>query len=371
MPSSITFAIYLTVVWPVLWILIGQRLAPKNLGWSIGIAAASLGGFTLGVAMLSQIIPETVRLNLTPTQLYTQYGIIYDAGVTSSPTFWHHLLLSIPWLVVAFAIFKIMAGFFALRLKTRNFTPSPRKLQKRLNALSGKISGNPPELLIGDSSSKAFSSLNKVFISNDIVSALDDEKLDAVLAHEASHVKTKDIVSLWLWTISSSLAFVLPRKTSWSIFMTELEKKADKNAAKMIGSPFPVAEAIVSVARLSLPARCATNFASGDLEQRIEALVSQDGVQKSNKPAALLLAVALISTLVFTPAAWPTQSHNPIGGLSEAQYHTLIEGKAIALVKKSNNPQKPVSVKILPKEALKKAPNGEIFLDMTVTFGKL
>jgi Zn-dependent protease with chaperone function len=365
------FAIYLTIVWPVLWVLIGQRLAPKSLTWSVGITVASLGGFTLGAIILTQIIPETIRLNLTPTQLYTQYGVIYGAGVTLTPTFWHHLLLFVPFMVIIFAAIRIFVGFLALMHKTRAFKPTLHKLQKRINMLSHKNFQTPPRLLVGDSGVRAFSSLSKVYITNGIVTALDDEKLDAVLAHELSHVKTKDIILLWLWSIASSLAFVLPRKASWSIFMTELEKKADKNAATIIGSPFPVAEAIVSVARLSLSERCATNFASGDLEKRIEALVSGESKAKSNKPAALLVAIALMSTLIFIPAVWPTQNHNPISGMSETQYHTLLEGKAIALVKKSNNPQKPVSVKILPKEALKKAPNGEIFLDMTVTFGKL
>lgn len=370
MLDSITFAIYLTVVWPVLWILVGQRLAPKSLGWSIAVTAFSLGGFTLGTALLAHILPETIRLNLTPTKLYTQYGVIYDAGVSVSPSFWQHLLISIPWLIVAFVAIKISLGLLALKYKTRGFRQSSHKLQKRIDILSGKISQTPPRLLVGETNAHAFSSLSKVFISNEIVQALDDEKLDAVLAHEVSHVKTRDIVSLWLWTVTSSLAFVLPRKNSWSNFTTELEKKADKNAAQMIGSPFPVAEAIVSVARLSLPARCATNFASGNLEQRIEALVSTNDAAP-RRQTAFLVALALMATLVFVPAAWPKQSENMISGLSETQYHTLMEGKAIALVNKSNNPKNPVSVRLLPKEALKKAPNGAIYLDMTVKFGKM
>ncbi len=368
MENSLFFSLYLVLVWPVLWVLWGRSFASKGLLNSIFVAAMSLLGFFVGSYMLAQLLPGTLKLTLTPTPLLSSEGYIYGAAVQTQPTFWHYLVLLVPWAILTVVASRLAIGAVLLSKRTGSCKAAPTKLQCDIKRVSQIAQARPPKLLLTEGRTQAFSSLTKVFISKDIL-ALPSPQLDAIFAHEIAHIKRRDILSKWMWMLVGSVAVFVPSKFLWNRFSVEMEKSADRQAVQIIGSPVPLAEALLGVARMSQPVPMMANLGDGGLLERTQALLGPQKTVDTKKSFALAMVLSL--SLLLAPALWPQAEAPHIQGLSEWQAQQLIEGKLIAVVKPAKNGHEKTQISFYPKEAIKEDPFGRLYLDKRVNAGTL
>ena len=132
----------------------------------------------------------------------------------------------------------------------------------------------------------------RTYLSQGLLERIDPRDLESVMAHESSHIRRRD--PLRRLTASLGLAFHLPgiacvierRLTA------TLESAADADAARVLGDPLRVAEALVKLARLRM-ARLplAVGMLDSDLEFRVRELLTP--ATRPDRPAAgLLIAIA-------------------------------------------------------------------------------
>ena len=365
MVNSIALLIYLIIIWPTLWLFIASRLASKGLLQTTILTFISLLGFSIGIIMLAKLVPETTLLQLNPTGMVTQYGVIYGAGIQFQPTLWFYVILSIPWLIIGIVSVKLIIGLLLMRQKTKSFKLAPRYLQHELDLVASKFGLKGIKLYTGDQGLVAFSGTSSVYISNLIIRLLTLDQLEAAFAHELAHIKRHDLPSRWMMTLIGSLAFLIPTKHSWRNYIFETEKEADRLATTILGSPIPLAEALVKVAKKAMPVKMFANLSMPDyLTARTMALLEPQKPKKN--PQIVSMALSLALTLLIVPYFWPKPEIPNIPGLTENQAHELIEGKMFALVNQTHNPKNPIQVKLIPKDAIKMDSFGKLILDTRI-----
>lgn len=135
----------------------------------------------------------------------------------------------------------------------------------------------------------------RIFVSQGLLSAIDQRGLSTILAHERAHVRRRDPLRRLL--ASPALAFHLPGVAASleSDLARAHEYAADWEAAGSVGDAPGVAEALVQVARLQLvaaPAAAQSAAIGGaDLEARVQDLLC--AVDRRNAPGLAALCAAL------------------------------------------------------------------------------
>jgi Zn-dependent protease with chaperone function len=331
------------------------------------VTFCSLTGFTAGMTMLANLIPQTLKsIELTP-KFFSTSGTIFTAQLVTAQSSWHYIILAIPWLIIGLVIFRLALGFHFLRARTRGFSKVDPILQSRFDAIADRIGIKPVAVYVGSCMPVAFSDQSGVYLGKPIISSLPDEDVDAIIAHEFSHIRRKDVPARWLWLLTESLAFGFFSKKLSKTYLLDVEKKADREAVKVMGSPYPLAQALVSVARLSNS--FAVNFGGEDVTQRALALLEEE--QKQTAKPFPKIALAFCLTLLAAVVFWPQPVIPSIPGVSEADAHRLLEGKALAIMQKSGSQSNTVKIKLYPTEAIKQLPDGRIILDRRQTIGTL
>lgn len=137
--------------------------------------------------------------------------------------------------------------------------------------------------------------------------ALSPAEQNAVLAHEWGHLARRDPLVLMALQV---LTLAAPRRAAAELTRTWLEhaeRRADALAARDVGDPLLVAEALLRCARLGAAHRAlAVGWTGGSLEQRVQRLLADDGAAVSGSPdvglpEAMLLGAAAILALGTTP----------------------------------------------------------------------
>jgi heat shock protein HtpX len=168
-----------------------------------------------------------------------------------------------PWL---FLIGVFASGFMFLR---RFFGyVSMQRLQKRcgetadaqvltlVQELSEKagLSRYPRVLVLPRGVSGAFavgSRVPKILISRDLLEGLNAEELEGILAHEISHIASKDIqVVLAAGLLRDMVAWNPLAHVAYRKLGTDREFEADRRAAQLTGKPLAVASSLVRVCEL-------------------------------------------------------------------------------------------------------------------------
>ena len=129
--------------------------------------------------------------------------------------------------------------------------------------------------------------------------ALDADERGAVLAHEGAHLARRDP---WVLMAHRLLVSVGPASSGRALtraWLAGAELRADAIAAEEVGSE-RLASALVRCARLAsgVPP-LAPCWTGGQLERRIEALLSGEGVRSSSAPDAGLLDAAVVLALAL------------------------------------------------------------------------
>jgi len=110
----------------------------------------------------------------------------------------------------------------------------------------------PKLLVIRDAPSAAFTMgvwRPIVVLSEELVTALSEQELKGIIAHELGHVRRLDYVGRWVATILRDIMIWNPFAVLWySQLIEEQERASDEYAAELVGDPVEVASGLVEVA---------------------------------------------------------------------------------------------------------------------------
>lgn len=146
-----------------------------------------------------------------------------------------------------------------------------------------------------------------IIISRGLINALDNEEMEAVVAHELAHIKRGDSLLIWVVVFLRDLMFFTPL-IYWIFrkFALEKEKAADDIAIQLTQKPMALAQALIKVwklsPRISFDTFLLDNFMprhnlvgqTGVLEQRVERILKEE----SNTRARMLITYAAVSIIV-------------------------------------------------------------------------
>lgn len=134
----------------------------------------------------------------------------------------------------------------------------------------------------------------KLVISTWLLSHLDDEEIDAVIAHELSHIKRHDVLAFCLAVVARDAFFYLPASHhALRIVRRAAETRADEWTIRATGSPLALASALAKVWKAVADVRVAAPALTGSgedaaMEARILRIMAMHdaGVYSSLAPAA-------------------------------------------------------------------------------------
>ncbi len=138
----------------------------------------------------------------------------------------------------------------------------------------------------------------KIYLSTTLINDLSKEELDVVLAHENHHLKKRHhLWSLLLSFIKNSLFFLPIVHWIYDRYRANIEFECDKEAARVAGNSFVVANTILKLgfSSLNLRSAAAASISAGDIEGRIKKLVGERAKKSWKRP----LLLSIISLTIF------------------------------------------------------------------------
>jgi beta-lactamase regulating signal transducer with metallopeptidase domain len=145
-----------------------------------------------------------------------------------------------------------------------------------------------------------------------IIDKLEVSEISALLLHEYAHIQRKDHFFSCLSSLLKSFLFFLPLAHFFHyLFVKGRERDADRLVSYWMGTPLPLAQALLKAARLS-PSYLYLNSAfwrkSISLKERIEGLLND----KTSFPFKNFLISITLSILLFLIALSPTMASETI-----------------------------------------------------------
>lgn len=221
---------------------------------------------------------------------------------------------ALPWIVGAwglgalFCLLRLTGGWLWLqRLRRGRTRCAPRAWQARFAALARRMGlTRCPELRLCDAVEGPLAHgwwRPAVLLPASLLTGLDPDLLEALLAHELAHIRRQDYLVNLLQSLCETLLFFHP--AVWWIsarIRSTREEACDDLAAKTIGEPRRLALALAELDLFQLPAP-ALGAHQGDLMTRITRLLNPTQprpVFGSLMPA--LLAASLLSPMVASSA---------------------------------------------------------------------
>jgi Zn-dependent protease with chaperone function len=198
-----------------------------------------------------------------------------------------------PWLfligisVSGFMLLRRFVGFLSMqRLLARCADSADAKALTLVQALSeaADLRRIPRLLVLPPGVSGAFavgSRVPKILISADLIAQLSNDELEAILAHEISHIASRDIqVVLVAGLLRDMVAWNPLAHVAFRRLGSDREFEADRRAASLTGKPLAVASSLVRVCELrqqnkTLGRRAVLAFGGrGPLTRRVSRLLA-------------------------------------------------------------------------------------------------
>lgn len=192
---------------------------------------------------------------------------------------------------------------------TRNSQAAPRSVQKMVDDLArrfGLAPGIPVLLGSEHASPSVFGWLKPVIlVPGALLTKLSTAEVEALLAHEISHIARHDYVWLLLQSIAESLLFFNPAVWLLSHLMREERECAcDDLAARVLGSRLRVARALVELEHLRLEPTWSPAAGGGNVASRIRRQLGMPAiVQQGWKIWSLGLAILGCLAYIFSPSS--------------------------------------------------------------------
>lgn len=176
----------------------------------------------------------------------------------------------------------------------------------------------------------------RIIVSRTLKKVLTPDEYDAVLMHEAGHLKMNHPFKRVLLSSILRSLYVLPsRKETWEKFRYLTELAADEFAVTMGVRPAVLASAIVKVARQDqrLNTSLVTGFSDSQVTERVHALLELSGgrklrgERKGGMGSRILKTAPIVILILFTMQPFfhlPDSAYcmNPREGMKHHQYRT-------------------------------------------------
>lgn len=145
-----------------------------------------------------------------------------------------------------------------------------------------------------------------VVIDQQLWEGLTPAERAAVLAHEQGHLARRDPLLLMAQRLMASVGPQAAGRSALRGWLRHAERQADAAAARAVGDPLVVAEALLRCARLGRAATPALSWHGGQVEARVHALLSGDPTGARTLPDVrvwdlVLLAVLCLAGLAALP----------------------------------------------------------------------
>jgi Zn-dependent protease with chaperone function len=147
----------------------------------------------------------------------------------------------------------------------------------------------------------------RLFIARRVLQALTPDELQAVLAHEACHLRAGDNVKRWLMACAPALGF----RPLAGRLEREWEEATEIEADRGAGGALELASALVKTARLApagadLRVPAAAFHGGGSIARRIDRLVSGSRADRAGHPVLrILVAAVAVAAVASLPSLWP------------------------------------------------------------------
>jgi uncharacterized protein (TIGR03435 family) len=263
-----------------------------NLGNSLWTALAAK-------KIAEELAPPTVSLTVQQiAQPFPQTSPFAPATSLTHVSDWTLIAVFSAWICgflgVAFARFR---GWLRIRAAMRASTPIDIHAAVAVRSSPGLLEPGVvgflrPTLLLPES----------------IWKHLPPSQLDAVIAHELSHVKRRDNLAAAIHMVVEAVFWFHP--LVWWIgarLVEERERACDEAVLSLGGEPRDYADAIVSVCKLYVesPLACVSGISGADLKKRIVRIMSRHvGLNMSLGRKLLLSATALLALVVPVVVGW-------------------------------------------------------------------
>lgn len=163
----------------------------------------------------------------------------------------------------------------------------------------------------------------RIIVSDGLLRSLDAAQRRAVIAHERRHARGHDVWMLLVArVVARALSFVPSIRTATDQLILGLELRADEAAARRVGDPLIVAQALVRIAHGAATDLGATTLGAArtKLGVRVDRLLAGDATRGRrgrrigrSLPAAAALGLVLAFVLLLVPSggAWALGSPEP------------------------------------------------------------
>ena len=190
-----------------------------------------------------------------------------------------------------------------------------------------------------------------------IMDRLTESQLEAVLAHELCHVRRRDNLFASIHMIVEAVFWFHP--VVWWIgarLVEERERACDEDVLSLGNQPRIYADAILNVCRLYVesPLVCVSGVTGSDIKRRIEAIMTNRGIQTLNRAKKVLLATAgciavagpvLVGVVIGIGHVPAIHAQSPVAMASPAQVAipALVQVAQVAQVAQTPTAQPPAS----------------------------
>ncbi len=165
-------------------------------------------------------------------------------------------------------------------------------------------------------------------------------QLEAVLAHEACHVRRRDNLTAAIHMLVEAVFWFHP--LVWWIgarLENERERACDEHVLETLGDPQTYAEGILNVCKLYVesPLACVPGVTGSHVKKRIEdIMINRVGLELNVARKAVLTVVAagaLVTPVVVGMTIWPVQAHSVSTTTPDGQQPRTLDPSALTATK--------------------------------------
>ncbi len=293
------------LLWVVGWAL-AQLLVPAAIGWQNRYPGntQSQPRRILLVCALPWLIAGMATLAMLSMAAAKNWGWLHDHCLFHSPHHPHFCFEHLPEILLGHGHIHVLvttALFAVLAMQLIRHWRALRREAGQLNALTALSKGRGLLRLVDDSGVVAFAASPKqthIYLSRGLVRQLNFRERRMVLAHEAAHIRRRDLllsrcVELLLLLHVSPCAQRLRR-----MWRDAIEARADEHVAKRFGR-IETAELLLRLAKSMRPVPSPVALNGGEPVARIHKLLRDEPSTQQDSPLfEALVGVGLLALMI-------------------------------------------------------------------------
>ncbi len=211
------------------------------------------------------------------------------------------LIWSSVLLISAGVLYATIVAFIGI-VKAR--TAIKRLPQKKAGAVSLILDPNPIALTHG-------LLRPRIYISIGMINGLEREELKAVFLHELHHRRCFDPLRYFILKFFKDAFFYVPA-IKWVVNQVRVkrENEADDAAIKTIGTPLPLASALLKATAFNEAVAAQVSISGASVGERIQRLIIGKDAAASRQPIKTVVASAVVAGFLLLTLSLPLEASN-------------------------------------------------------------